>query len=100
MWRKFKKRGNTIHFRFSGDVGPACFCKETSVRVCEPTRVPAFTCLMWGEAVEPKAPGRLQGLVAPRENRNLAECLMPFQCQLTELLVTNEAPPFQSSYIN
>lgn len=60
-----KERESIIHFRFSRDVGPACFCKETSVRVCEPTRVPEFTCLMWRESVEPKAPGRLSGLAAP-----------------------------------
>ena len=36
-----KEKENISRFRFPRDVGPACFCKETSVRVCEPTRVPA-----------------------------------------------------------
>jgi hypothetical protein len=56
MWRKFEeKRKNTTHLRFSMMLGlPACFCKETSVRVCDPQ---GYSCLVLEEIVESKPSG-------------------------------------------
>lgn len=79
MWRKFEERERTSSISgFQGMLGLHVFVKKHLSGFVNPPECPGFTCLMWEEAVESKAPGKLSKLAAPEESRNLAEYLMPF----------------------
>lgn len=47
--------------------GMHVFVKKHLLGFVNPPECPGFTCLMWEEAVESKAPGKLRRLTAPRK---------------------------------